>query len=391
MPSAAFDQRTRALLDELQQTGQHKDLLHITTAMGPTVHVEGVGEVVMLCSNNYLGLADHAQVINAGIEGLRRYGAGTASVRFICGTLDCHRALEHSIARLMGKEASLTYVSCWNANEALIPTVTSENDAIFSDALNHASIIDACRLAGRKVAREIYNHNDMDDLAAKLAAHADKDTRWVITDGVFSMEGDVANLARIVELCKEHDAMLIVDDSHGTGVLGARGRGTHEYHDVINEVEIITGTLGKALGGAAGGFVAGPRHVIDLLVQRSRPSLFSNALPATVACSGDKAIEVLEREPQRVARLHENVHRMRQGLRKLGYECQDSPTAIIPIIIGDTAEAIRKSQRLMELGVWVVGFGFPVVPQGQARLRVQVSAALTDEHIERALDAFAKL
>lgn len=391
MPNTGFDERCRVLLDELRETGQHKRLRHITSPMGPTVHLEGMGEVVMLCSNNYLGLADHPEVINAGIEGLRQYGAGTASVRFICGTLDCHRTIEQSIARLMGKEAALTYVSCWNANEALIPTVTGENDVVLSDALNHASIIDACRLAGKQVTREVYAHNDMEDLAAKLEAHADKDTRWVVTDGVFSMEGDVANLPRIVELCKAHEAMLIVDDSHGTGVLGERGRGTHEHHGLIDEVDIITGTLGKALGGAAGGFVAGSSDVIDLLVQRSRPALFSNALPATVACSANQAIEVLEREPQRVAQLHANVRRMRDGLAKLGYECQDSPTAIIPILIGDTAEAIKKSQRLMELGVWVVGFGYPVVPKGEARLRVQVSAALADEHIERALDAFAKL
>ncbi|MFW6060178.1 MAG: glycine C-acetyltransferase [Phycisphaeraceae bacterium] len=391
MPNAAFDERCQALLTDLQDTGQYKVLRHITGPMGPTVQVEGVGEVVMLCSNNYLGLADHPEVISAGIDGLRQYGAGTASVRFICGTLDCHRTIEQSIARFMGKESALTYVSCWNANEALIPTVTGEGDVILSDALNHASIIDAARLAGKKVERAIYNHNDMDDLEAKLKQHADRPTRWVVTDGVFSMEGDTAHLDRLVALCREHEAMLIVDDSHGTGVLGAGGRGTHEFFDLVNEVDIITGTLGKALGGAAGGFVAGPAHVTDLLVQRSRPSLFSNALPATVACSANKAIEVLEREPQRVQRLHDNVKAIRDGLRSLGYQCQESPTAIIPIIIGDTAEAIAKSQRLMELGVWVVGFGYPVVPKGEARLRVQVSAALESEHIERALDAFGKL
>jgi len=391
MPNSAFDQRCNALLEDLQQSGQYKTLKHLTGAMGPTVQVEGVGEVVMLCSNNYLGLADHPEVIHAGVEGLHRYGVGTASVRFICGTFDCHRTIERSIARLMCAEAALTYVSCWNANEALIPTVAGEHDAVFSDALNHASIIDACRLVGKKVQRVVYNHNDLNDLEAKLKAHKDKQTCWVVTDGVFSMEGDTADLKRLTALCKSHDAMLVVDDSHGTGVLGAHGRGTHEFYDVISEVDIITGTLGKALGGAAGGFVAGPSHVTDLLVQRSRPSLFSNALPPTVACSANKAIEILQREPQRVQRLHENVKAIRAGLRKLGYQCQDSPTAIIPIIIGDTAEAIAKSRRLMELGAWVVGFGYPVVPQGQARLRVQVSAALTDEHIQRALDAFAKL
>ena len=391
MPNLPFDSRTSNLLEEIRSSGREKVFYNLAGPMGPSVQIEGRGRVLVLCSNNYLGLAGHPEVIEAGIEGLRQYGGGTASVRFICGTLKCHREIEATIARFVGTETALTYVSCWNANEALIPTVAGENDVLISDELNHASIIDGCRLTGKKTARTIYQHSNMDDLRAKLAEHADKECRWVITDGVFSMEGDVARLAELVAVCKEHDAMLIVDDSHGVGVLGEHGRGTPEYADVLGEIDIITGTLGKALGGAAGGYVAAKLDVIGLLEQRSRPALFSNALPATVAKSAMKAIEIIEREPERVARLHANVRSIRAGLANLGFDCPPSPTAIIPIMIGDAADANAKSARLMELGVMVIGFGFPVVPKGKARLRVQVSAGLENEHIEQVLDAFGKL
>lgn len=390
MAANSFQTRTADLLSSLRESGQYKHFYQLTGPLGATAHIEGQGEVLVLCSNNYLGLADHPEVIAAGIAGLEGYGAGTASVRFICGTLVCHREIERTIARFVGTERALTYVSCWSANEALIGTVAGENDVLISDELNHASIIDGCRLA-RKTARDIYRHSDLADLEAKLTLHADKEVRWVISDGVFSMEGDVVKLPELVELCRRHEAILIVDDSHGIGVLGRTGRGTPEHFDRLGQVDILTGTLGKALGGAAGGYVAAAGHVVELLEQRSRPSLFSNALPATVACSARRAIEIVEREPQRVARLHENVQRVRGGLVRLGYQCHESPTAIIPIMIGDTAEAIEKSRRLMELGVMVIAFGYPVVPQGQARLRVQVSAALEPHHIERALDAFGRL
>jgi len=257
--------------------------------------------------------------------------------------------------------------------------------------LNHASIIDSIRLVSKAIPREVYKHSDLADLEAKLKANAGKACRWVVTDGVFSMEGDVAKLPELAGLCRQYEALLVVDDSHGIGVLGAGGRGTPEHFGLHGQIDLLTGTLGKALGGAAGGYVAAAPHVIEMLQQRARPSLFSNALPATVACSAKKAIEITEREPERVAKLHTNVARIRSGLTKLGFHLHDSPTAIIPIMIGDEAEAIAKSQRLMELGVMVIGFGFPVVPKGQARLRVQVSAALEDSHIETALDAFAKL
>jgi glycine C-acetyltransferase len=391
MPCEQFDQRAGQLLNSLRESGQYKEFYEITGPMGPVVPIKGKGEVLVLCSNNYLGLADHPEVIAAGVEGLRQYGAGTASVRFICGTLECHRRIEQTIARFVGTESALTYVSCWNANEAVIPTVAGPHDVLLSDELNHASIIDACRLAGKTTQRAVYKHSDLDDLETKLKEHADKQCRWVISDGVFSMEGDVAHLPELVSLCEKYDANLILDDSHGVGVLGERGRGTPELAGVLGKIDIITGTLGKALGGAAGGYVAASGRVIELLEQRSRPSLFSNALPATVAFSARKAIEIVEREPERVARLRANVQTLRDGLAKLGYECPPSPTAIIPIMIGDTAEAYAKSRRLMEQNIMVIGFGYPVVPQGAARLRVQVSAALEPAHLERVLDAFAKL
>ncbi|HZN36726.1 MAG TPA: aminotransferase class I/II-fold pyridoxal phosphate-dependent enzyme [Pirellulaceae bacterium] len=391
MPNANFDSRAQDLLKSLADARQLKRFQRLSGPMGATANIEGRGEVVVLCSNNYLGLADHPEVVQAGIEGLKRYGAGTASVRFICGTLDCHARIEETIARFVGTQSALTYVSCWNANEAVFPTLVGPDDVILSDELNHASIIDSIRLVSKAIPREVYKHSDLADLAAKLKQYPGKACRWVVTDGVFSMEGDVAKLPELAAICREHSAMLVVDDSHGVGVLGAGGRGTPEHFGLLGQVDMLTGTLGKALGGAAGGYVAAAPHAIEMLQQRGRPSLFSNALPATVACSARRAIEIVEREPQRVARLHANVRRVREGLTKLGFQLHESPTAIIPIMIGDEAETIAKSNRLLELGVLVIGFGYPVVPKGQARLRVQVSAALEESHLQRALDAFAKL
>ena len=386
--------RLRSTLDELRAAGTYKRLRHLTAPMGPVTTIDGLGEVVVFCSNNYLGLANHPEVVQAGVDGLQRYGAGTASVRFICGTFECHRTLERRIASFLGTEAALTYVSCWNANEGLLPTLVTEGDAIVSDALNHASIIDAGRLA-RRATRTVFPHSDMGALETTLAALDDTAVTLVVTDGVFSMEGDVARLPEMCALCRRFGATVVVDDSHGVGVLGSHGRGTHEHFGLAARgpegVDILTGTLGKALGGAAGGYVAGPREVIEYLIQRSRPQLFSNALPPTVASSAAKALEILEREPDRVTRLHANVRIMRDGLESLGYEVLDSTTAILPIIIGDTADTIRRSERLLELGVFVTGFGFPVVPEGTARLRVQMSAAHTAEHIDTALGAFRRL
>ncbi len=391
MPNSQFDQRAAELISGLRESGQLKPFYDVTTPMRPVVNIAGKGDVLVLCANNYLGLADHPEVIEAGIQGLRDYGAGTASVRFICGTLECHRRLESKIASFVGTPSSLSYVSCWNANEALFPTLVGPEDAVLSDELNHASIIDGMRLMSKTVTKKIYRHSDLEHLETLLQETQHHPTRWVITDGVFSMEGDVAQLPEIVALCERYDAMLVVDDSHGVGVLGKSGRGTHEHFDLFGKIDVLTGTLGKALGGAAGGYIAASQTAIEVLEQRARPSLFSNALPATVAYSAHKAMEVIENDPSIVARLHSNVASFRTGLADLGFQCTPSPTAIIPIMIGDEAEAIRKSARLFELGVLAIGFAFPVVPKGEARIRVQVSAALTDDHIQQAMDAFAQL
>ncbi len=391
MPNGEFDRRCRELVQSLDESGQRKPFYILSSPMRPIVRIQGKGEVLVLCANNYLGLADHPEVIAAGIQGLKDYGAGTASVRFICGTLECHRRLESKIAQFVGTEASLTYVSCWNANEALFQTLVGPQDALFSDELNHASIIDGLRLMAKTVTKKVYRHSDLEQLETLLKESQSHSCRWVVTDGVFSMEGDVARLPELAELCRRYNALLVVDDSHGVGVLGKTGRGTPEHFGLLGQIDILTGTLGKSLGGAAGGYIAASRPAIEVLEQRARPSLFSNALPATVAYSALKAIEIVENDSSFVARLHANVKRIREGLAKLGFHCTPSPTAIIPIMIGDEAEAIKKSARLFEMGVMVIGFGFPVVPKGAARLRVQVSAALTDAHIDRALDAFAKL
>jgi glycine C-acetyltransferase len=394
MTGSTLDKRLHDALGQLREQGTFKTLRHLTRPMGPVTHIEGIGEVLVFCSNNYLGLASHPEVVEAGIEGLHKYGAGTASVRFICGTFVCHRELEQRIASFLGTQSALTYVSCWNANEGLLTNLVQDGDLLLSDELNHASIIDASRLA-RQATRKVYAHSDLESLDSALAGSASAPVKVVVTDGVFSMEGDVARLPELVQVCRRHGATLVVDDSHGVGVLGRGGRGVHEHFGLPGQgpdgVDIFTGTLGKSLGGAAGGYVAGPADLIEYLVQRSRPQLFSNALPPTVACSAAKSLEIVAREPARVARLHANVAQMRSGLKSLGYEVLDSPTAILPILIGDTAEAIRLSNRLLEMGVFVIGFGFPVVPEGTARLRVQMSAAHTGEHIHRALEAFQRL
>jgi glycine C-acetyltransferase len=312
-------------------------------------------------------------------------------VRFICGTFTIHKELETKLGAFFHAEAALTYVSAWNANEGLIPTLLGEGDVVISDALNHASIIDAIRLT-RGVARGIYKHADVTDLRAKLEEHSAARTKLIVTDGVFSMEGDLAPLADICQLADDHGALVMIDDSHGTGVLGATGRGTHEHFGVLDRIDVLTSTLGKALGGAAGGFVCASRTIVDYLIQRSRPQLFSNALPPTVAASAMKALEVLEREPERVQRVRDNAAYFRAELKKLGYRPLESESAIVPIIVGDTALAIGLSRTLYdEHGVFVIGFGYPVVPEGTARLRVQLSAAHTRAHLDRALTAFAAL
>ncbi|HEV3154009.1 MAG TPA: glycine C-acetyltransferase [Candidatus Baltobacteraceae bacterium] len=385
--NATFEEKLSADLAKLKAAGTYKSLRHLTTPMAPEVHMEEAGDVIVLSSNNYLGLSDEPSVIEAGKRGLDKYGAGTASVRFICGTFDIHRELEERIANFLSVQASLTYVSCWNANTGLFPVICEDGSALLSDELNHASIIDGSRLAS-KAKRERYKHSDMRDLEEKLKAAQGCAPIVIVTDGVFSMEGSIAKLPQIVELAKKYNAVTCVDDSHGTGVMGKTGRGTIEHFGLDGQIDIITGTLGKALGGAAGGFVAGSNALIDTLIQKSRPQLFSNALPATVACSSLAALDYLEKHPELITRLRENVAYFRGELKRLGFNPLEGESAIIPIIVGDTAFAISMSNKLLERGVFVTGFGFPVVPEGTARIRVQISAKLTREEMDRALSAF---
>jgi len=385
--------RLQAELDQFKKDGVYKRLNYLDGMQGARTRMEGRGDVVILSSNNYVGLCDVPEVIAAGKAALDRFGAGTGSVRFICGTFTIHRELEQVLAKFVGTEASLTYVSCWNANEGLAPTLMGEQDAVVSDRLNHASIIDEVRLAKviTKCQTAVYEHSDMADLKAKLEAFKGCRHKLVITDGVFSMEGDVAKLADIVTLARQYGATVAVDDSHATGVMGKTGRGTPEHCGVLGEIDIITSTLGKALGGAAGGFTAASTAVCDYLTQRSRPMLFSNALPPTVAGSAMAAVRYLEAHPERVTRLHENARWFRAALQEAGFKPVPGETPIIPVILGETARAIQMSEMLLQEGVFVTGFGYPVVPQGHARVRCQVSAAHTQEHLDMALAAFKKV
>jgi glycine C-acetyltransferase len=389
----ALERHIEPELEQFIQAGTYKRLNFLDSPQAPRVQMEGRGEVIILSSNNYLGLSNEPAVIDAGKQGLDRFGAGTASVRFICGTFTIHRDLEAACARLVGTAASLSFVSAWNANEAVPATLLGENDIVISDQLNHASIIDAVRLAKAitKCQSAVYRHADLADLDAKLAAARDRGVKMVITDGVFSMEGAVAKLPDLLELCRKHDAVLVVDDSHGTGVLGQTGRGTAEHLGVAGEIDIITSTLGKALGGAAGGFVAASAAVCDYLTQRARPQLFSNALPPTVAASALASIEFLESHPDRITALQSNARYFRDQLLGLGFQPLPGETPIIPVILGETAAAIRMSDMLLAEGVFVTGFGYPVVPQGQARVRCQISAAHTRQDLDQALAAFKKV
>lgn len=410
--STPFAIRTRETLDMLESSGQLKQLQTLDSPMGAIVSmVDEDGNArdrVCMCSNNYLGLANHPAVVEAGVQALRQYGAGTASVRFICGTFTPHLALEKTIAAYMGTEASYTFVSCWTATEALFPTCCEAGDIIISDELNHACIIDAMRLTPvikKGVKKAVYKHSDMSSAREALEkAKNDPEVTgqiWLITDGVFSMEGDIADLPGLRKLCDEYSALLCVDDSHGHGVMGPTGRGTHEHYAMCpgapnfnpdhGQVDVFTGTLGKALGGGAGGFIAASKDLIELIIQRGRPTLFSNALPVTVAASANAAITTLMDNPGMVAKLRSVTQYAREQLAAAGFEVLESPTAICPIIVGDTAKAIAMSKKLLEHGIFVIGFGYPVVPEGAARLRIQMSAAHENEHVDQLVDALKQL
>jgi glycine C-acetyltransferase len=393
MTNSAFTAGLEAKLQQLRDDKVYKRLNYLDSPQSGRVQMEGRGEVLILSSNNYLGLAAEPAVVNAGVDALHRYGAGTASVRFICGTFTVHRALEEGLARFVGTEASMSYVSAWNANEGFTATVVEEGDLVLSDALNHASIIDSIRLAKSitKCQTGVYKHVDLDDLRAKLSAGRSAKRRIIWSDGVFSMEGSIAPLPDLITIAREHDAVLVIDDSHATGVLGRTGRGTAEHFGVLGDVDVITSTLGKALGGAAGGFVAGSAALCDYLTQRSRPQLFSNALPPTVAASSLAAVEFIEAHPERVQTLRGNAQYFRERIVEVGFSPLPGETPIIPIIVGETAAAIEMSELLLAEGVFVTGFGFPVVPQGEARVRCQISAAHTRADLDEAIAAFVRV
>jgi glycine C-acetyltransferase len=393
MSSARFTKSLEATIEQLKADRVYKRLNYIASPQAARVQMEGRGEVLILSSNNYLGLCAEPEVVRAGIDGLEQFGAGTGSVRFICGTFAIHRELEDTLAAFVGTEASLSFVSAWNANEGLTGTVAEEGDLVLSDALNHASIIDSMRLAKAitKCTTGVFKHADMDDLRAKLDANRAARRKFIWTDGVFSMEGSIAKLPDILQIAREHDAIVVMDDSHSTGVLGETGRGTAEHFGVVGEVDIITSTLGKALGGAAGGFVAGSAALCDFLTQRSRPQLFSNALPPTVAASAMAAVRFIEAHPDRVRALRENSRYFRDSIIEAGFSPLPGETPIVPIIVGETSAAIQMSDLLLDEGIFVTGFGFPVVPQGQARVRCQLSAAHSREDIDQAVEAFKRV
>lgn len=391
----AFTSDLQSKLDQLKAERVYKRLNYLDSPQAPRVKMEGRGDVLILSSNNYLGLANEPSVVEAGIQGLERFGAGTASVRFICGTFTIHRELEAALARFVGTEASLSFVSCWNANEGLTATAVEGTDFVCSDELNHASIIDSMRLAKAisKCTTAVFKHGDMDDLVAKLeqARSAGMKRKFIWTDGVFSMEGSIAKLPSILEVARKHDAVVMMDDSHSTGVLGKTGRGTAEHWGVLGEVDVITSTLGKALGGAAGGFVAGSAALCDMLTQRSRPQLFSNALPTTVCASALAAVRCVEEHPELVQRLRDNTTYFRGALSEAGFKPIPGETPIVPIIVGETATAIQMSDMLLDEGIFVTGFGFPVVPHGTARVRCQLSAAHTRDDLDFAIRVFKKV
>ncbi|MER5964731.1 glycine C-acetyltransferase [Streptomyces sp. NPDC002057] len=381
----------RATLDEIRQAGLHKPERVIGTPQSATVAVTSggrSGEVLNFCANNYLGLADHPDVIASAHEALDRWGYGMASVRFICGTQEVHKELEARLSSFLGQEDTILYSSCFDANGGVFETILGPEDAVISDALNHASIIDGIRLS--KARRFRYANRDMADLEQRLKEAADGGARrkLIVTDGVFSMDGYVAPLDEICDLAERYDAMVMVDDSHAVGFVGPGGRGTPELHGVMDRVDIITGTLGKALGGASGGYVAARAEIVALLRQRSRPYLFSNTLAPVIAAASLKVLDLLETAGDLRDRLRANTELFRTRMTAEGFDILPGDHAIAPVMIGDASEAGRMAELLLERGVYVIGFSYPVVPQGQARIRVQLSAAHSTQDVNRAVDAF---
>ena len=375
-----------AQLEEIRSQGLFKSERVIVTPQQARVGVSGGGEVLNLCANNYLGLADDPRVVAAAKQALDRWGYGMASVRFICGTQEIHKDLERRLSGFLGTEDSILYSSCFDANGGLFETLLGKDDAVISDELNHASIIDGIRLCAAQ--RYRYHNRDMAHLEEQLREASGARRRLIATDGVFSMDGYVAPLAEICELAERHGAMVMVDDSHAVGFIGAHGRGTPELHQVVDRVDIVTGTLGKALGGASGGYVSGRREIIDLLRQRSRPYLFSNSVAPAIAAASLTVLDLLDEGDDLRARLKENTLWFRERMEGLGFDILPGDHPIVPVMLGDAALATRMADLLLQRGVYVIGFSYPVVPIGKARIRVQVSAAHTREDLERAATAF---
>jgi glycine C-acetyltransferase len=387
---AAFNQHIQAELDGIRAAGLFKSERIIATPQGALVKLADGRELINLCANNYLGLSSHPAVIAAAHEGLRTHGYGMSSVRFICGTQDIHKELERRLAAFLGTEDTLLYAAAFDANGGLFEPLLGEDDAVISDALNHASIIDGIRLC--KAKRFRYAHNDLADLEAQLQAADAAGARFklVFTDGAFSMDGTIARLDQIRVLCDRYGALLGIDECHATGFLGARGRGTHEHRGVFGRIDIITGTLGKALGGASGGFTTGRKEVIELLRQRSRPYLFSNTVMPAIVAGSLAVLDLLEASTALRDKLADNTAWFRQAISAAGFEIKPGEHPIVPIMIGDAVKAQQLSQRILELGLYAVGFFFPVVPKGQARIRVQVSAVHERHHLEKAVEAFTQ-
>jgi glycine C-acetyltransferase len=376
------------ILAEITAAGLSKRERVIATPQGADIRVAGGQRVLNFCANNYLGLADHPEVVQAAHAALDRWGYGLASVRFICGTQEIHKELEARLSGFLGTEDTILYSSCFDANGGVFETLLGEEDAVISDELNHASIIDGIRLSKAKRLR--YRNRDMGDLEARLAEASGARFKLVVTDGVFSMDGFIAPLREICDLAERHGALVMVDDSHGVGFMGPGGRGTHEHHGVVDRVDLLTGTLGKALGGASGGYVSGRREIIELLRQRSRPYLFSNSLPPAIAAASIACLDLIGRSPELREKLHANTRFFRAGLQEAGLTIKPGSHPIVPVMLGDAALAQRFAARMLEKGVYVVGFFFPVVPQGAARIRTQVSAAHSEENLAAAIRAFAE-
>jgi len=385
----SFQTRIKETLQEIREAGLYKSEGIISGPQSAHIRLADGRLVINFCANNYLGLADHPEVIKAAAESLGRHGYGMASVRFICGTQDLHKELEAAISRFLGTEDTILYAACFDANGGVFEPLLGEEDAIISDQLNHASIIDGVRLC--KAQRFRYRNNDMADLEQQLAAASGNRTKLIVTDGVFSMDGIIADLPGIVELAEKHGALVMVDHCHATGFMGTHGRGTHEHHGLMGKIDILTGTLGKALGGASGGYVSGRREIIELLRQRSRPYLFSNTLAPPIAAASLKVLQMLEGSTELRDRLMENTRYYRAGLEKLGLEIRGSEHPIVPVMVGDAALSQKIAGRMLELGIYVVGFFYPVVPKGQARIRTQVSAGHSQKDLDRTLEAWEQV